>query len=235
MFLKNACLTGQMLARYAPALLLCVVALTQINHVFTNRTSPWKRGGFGMFSTTDWRGGRELTIKVTDANETTTPILLRYSLSSGKGERSGYMNTSLGWYLNTATMRSLLTGYYPSALRRFGELILSEGEFTQLNQAEKGRINDFALYRKGDSAGIQIIGAEKADPERFVKVRVRSDLEPKTPGKPTALQPKLSALPLAASKVELQLWRNRFDPRSGELHWVPVGKSIVVLRNEKSQ
>lgn len=45
------------LARIAP-ILLTAVALTQWLHVREERLTPWKGGGFGMFSTVDSRGAR---------------------------------------------------------------------------------------------------------------------------------------------------------------------------------
>jgi hypothetical protein len=47
-----------------PALLLCVVALHQGYKVHAQGLSPWKGGGFGMFSTTDSSQGRHLRVTV---------------------------------------------------------------------------------------------------------------------------------------------------------------------------
>ena len=38
---------------YVPAILLCVVAIVQVQLSRTRSLSPWKGGGFGMFSTND--------------------------------------------------------------------------------------------------------------------------------------------------------------------------------------
>jgi hypothetical protein len=50
--------------RYAPAVLLVAVASTQIALAFGAGLSPWKGGGFGMFSTLDARPHRFLRIQV---------------------------------------------------------------------------------------------------------------------------------------------------------------------------
>jgi hypothetical protein len=47
-----------------PALLLVAVALLQIALAHTAGLSPWKGGGFGMFSTTDRAEGRYLRVYV---------------------------------------------------------------------------------------------------------------------------------------------------------------------------
>jgi len=47
-----------------PALLLVVVGLVQIGLVRTAALTPWKGGGFGMFSTSDHAGQRALRIVV---------------------------------------------------------------------------------------------------------------------------------------------------------------------------
>jgi hypothetical protein len=47
-----------------PILLLCVVALHQVYLVHAQGLSPWKGGGFGMFSTTDSSQGRRLRVTV---------------------------------------------------------------------------------------------------------------------------------------------------------------------------
>jgi hypothetical protein len=46
----------------APALLLCAVALHQLHLAGAHAISPWKGGGFGMFSTTDTGPQRELRV-----------------------------------------------------------------------------------------------------------------------------------------------------------------------------
>lgn len=47
-----------------PALALALVAANQIRLARTTPLSPWKGGGFGMFSTTDAPGSRRLKIVV---------------------------------------------------------------------------------------------------------------------------------------------------------------------------
>jgi hypothetical protein len=48
--------------------LLCVIALTQIARVRTTLLTPWKGGGFGMFSTVDSVGARFVKIYVQTAD-----------------------------------------------------------------------------------------------------------------------------------------------------------------------
>ncbi|HJU87693.1 MAG TPA: hypothetical protein VJ788_10020 [Gemmatimonadota bacterium] len=47
-----------------PAMLLSIVAAAQVRLTRTEQLTPWKGGGFGMFSTTDDGVGRPMAIRV---------------------------------------------------------------------------------------------------------------------------------------------------------------------------
>lgn len=49
---------GPRLLPFLPPILLCVVAATQVYLTRTHHLSPWKGGGFGMFSTNDGESRR---------------------------------------------------------------------------------------------------------------------------------------------------------------------------------
>jgi hypothetical protein len=53
-----------------PALLLCAVALQQIQLARSHALSPWKGGGFGMFSSTDAGRQRRLRVYLSGAGGT---------------------------------------------------------------------------------------------------------------------------------------------------------------------
>ncbi|MCI0615946.1 hypothetical protein L0244_23415, partial [bacterium] len=67
--------------RYAliPVALLLVVAGNQINLAFTKDLTPWKGGGFGMFSTTDGNMFRALRVFVS-APQRSEELLLKGNL-----------------------------------------------------------------------------------------------------------------------------------------------------------
>lgn len=65
---------GRALVWFSP-LLLCVVASLQIYLAKTKSLSPWKGGGFGMFSTVDSPDARFLRIYLINGSEE-TPVLL---------------------------------------------------------------------------------------------------------------------------------------------------------------
>ena len=60
---------------WSAPLLLCAVACVQIYLALTNTLSPWKGGGFGMFSTVDSPDARFLRIYLINDNEETAVIL----------------------------------------------------------------------------------------------------------------------------------------------------------------
>jgi hypothetical protein len=61
-----------MWARSLPAALLAVVALVQVTLTHTTDLTPWKGGGFGMFSTLDHGAFRNVTIVVDGADRSET-------------------------------------------------------------------------------------------------------------------------------------------------------------------
>lgn len=60
---------------WSAPLLLCAVACVQIYVALTKTLSPWKGGGFGMFSTVDSPDARFLRIYLINDNEETAVIL----------------------------------------------------------------------------------------------------------------------------------------------------------------
>jgi hypothetical protein len=57
-----------MMARWLPATLLGVVAIAQIILAFADGLTPWKGGGFGMFSTLDHGAWRRVEVVVDAPN-----------------------------------------------------------------------------------------------------------------------------------------------------------------------
>lgn len=60
---------------WASPLLLCAVACVQIYLAMTKSLSPWKGGGFGMFSTVDSPDARFLRIYLINGNEETAVLV----------------------------------------------------------------------------------------------------------------------------------------------------------------
>jgi len=60
-----------MLARLIPPAMLTAVALVQIGLAYTSHLTPWKSGGFGMFSTLDHAAyrGVDVVIEAPDRSE----------------------------------------------------------------------------------------------------------------------------------------------------------------------
>jgi hypothetical protein len=52
------------LAPLAPAILLCIIAVAQLRLTRTEHLTPWKGGGFGMFSTNDDGLSRPMGIRI---------------------------------------------------------------------------------------------------------------------------------------------------------------------------
>lgn len=66
---------------FSPAVLLCVIAGVQIYRAKTGALSPWKGGGFGMFSTVDSPAARFVRIYlITDHDE--IPLMMPSELSA---------------------------------------------------------------------------------------------------------------------------------------------------------
>jgi len=71
---------GRVLA-YSPPALLCLIACAQIYSATTGSLSPWKGGGFGMFSTVDSPDARFLRIYLINDGEE-IPVLVPDSLKT---------------------------------------------------------------------------------------------------------------------------------------------------------
>ena len=63
---------GPCCAEFVPAALLGVIACTQVALVHRANLTPWKGGGFGMFSTLDHAAFRGITVVVESANRSET-------------------------------------------------------------------------------------------------------------------------------------------------------------------
>jgi hypothetical protein len=66
---------GNLIAPWLAPVLVCGIAITQIIYVQISALSPWKGGGFGMFSTVDSPGARFLRVQiVTPEGEIAVPV-----------------------------------------------------------------------------------------------------------------------------------------------------------------
>lgn len=77
----------------SPAL-LCVIACAQIYYAMTGSLSPWKGGGFGMFSTVDSPDARFLRVYLINGNEE-IPVLVPDSLKTLAREAQTIPNRAL--------------------------------------------------------------------------------------------------------------------------------------------
>ncbi|WAS90637.1 hypothetical protein [Nannocystis punicea] len=78
--LRGARPSWRRLLAVGPVLLLCAVAALQVSLAATQSLSPWKGGGFGMFSTIDSPHGRVLRIYLVRGDQATpiaAPDMLR--------------------------------------------------------------------------------------------------------------------------------------------------------------
>lgn len=215
---------GGLLARFGAAGLLLVVALTQISHTASSYSSPWKRGGFGMFSTVDSLGSRRLSLTVTDEAGNSYRIPLGLSeLDRRRGSPTAQKFKHLWWYLDEDTIAELEEQLDPAALRRFARAILEQGYVTPLGPETAAKLKEFTAYSSGSKAGILYRGGEVLDPAQFFKLRVPLDARKRgyTPDSKLKLK-----------SVHFQLWRKRFDTATHTLSWVPLGPAVLVLREE---
>lgn len=130
---------------FAAPLLLVLVAFYQIFRTQTLLSSPWKRGGFGMFSTVDSFGERGIDCKITDAAGDAKTILLELSaLDEARSYDFFSSERSLRWYLNDQSIDELKREVREDKLRKFGEAILAAGEVVPLSNHEQAYISRLA-------------------------------------------------------------------------------------------
>ena len=78
-----------MIARWLPASLLCVVAIAQIALAARGGLTPWKGGGFGMFSTLDHGAFRRVEV-VVDGPERSEGLAIPPSLEELAARTAAY-------------------------------------------------------------------------------------------------------------------------------------------------
>lgn len=96
--------TSNTLFLLAPSILLCTIALRQIWLAKTDTLSPWKGGGFGMFSCADTPGNRFLQVTgwTTEGEE----VRVRVAASAPFGIQAGLLQR-LRAYPREADLRTL--------------------------------------------------------------------------------------------------------------------------------
>ena len=81
--------TAVITPRTAPALLLAIVAICQIGLAKTADLTPWKGGGFGMFSTLDHNAYRRLEV-VVDGTERSEALEIPPSLETDAARAAAF-------------------------------------------------------------------------------------------------------------------------------------------------
>lgn len=202
-----------LLKAFVPALLV-VVALSQMYRVFTGTTSPWKRGGFGMFSTIEIGSRRAIKVEVTDQNGVVYPISLEYS--EDEGERRLRHRRRLRWYLYRETLNEMRAEPQRKTLEAFAGLILKRGEVLPLLQEDIEKIDRFDVFSDGSTPGLiksETLPLGGANYYRLAERREAPDENTSVP-----------------VKVSLTVLRQKFDPATLKLSYEKIWEPIVILR-----
>lgn len=123
----------------APVWLMCLVAGVQLWLASAYHLSPWKGGGFGMFSTTDDPGAR--FIQCTGETVEGERVVIRAPFSA----------FAPGTVLSSATARRLRTFPDQATLRRVGEALL-DVEFVPIDEPGLWRQERFIAQNPGVEA-----------------------------------------------------------------------------------
>lgn len=190
----------------APSL-LCIIALLQIYLVRTASLSPWKGGGFGMFSTVDSSEARFLRIYlVTEVDE--IPILVPDSLNplARKARTIPTLQnlTGLGQHLAQGTW---VPYEFVSAMQRYQNLHAGDEAFPDTSAT-----GDISTGMMSVVESEPTISLEGLDLFRMVE-----------PGE--AEPPPGSALEFTSVRVEL--WKYRFDNQTLTLIALPHSEVTV--------
>jgi hypothetical protein len=193
------------LAVVAPALLL-IIAAGQIFVAHHSLLSPWKGGGFGMFSTIDRPHARFLRVfLVVDGNE--LPVEVPDSL-----------------YFDAEKLRTMPSQARTSALARR----LSEQDWADTHYPWQQRAQRVASYETDEFIGYQVFKGEQSveprSPQRppGIPLDIGHMIDP-----PDAARIRIDA-------VRLEVWRIRYDTPKRHLHREKLQEAIHQLEDETS-
>jgi hypothetical protein len=175
--------------------LLCGIALVQLAFVQFSTLSPWKGGGFGMFSTVDSPGARFLRVYLV-TSEGEIPVMIPESLSNKETElrtvgTQQLANEFAGTLANGTWVKLRMESAVPYYLR-----------LLKLQNPDKDQDKLIAdLDAKGQP------GVEAIDFEKFNFVRM---LRPKE-------QPNTDDTKIDFQSIRLEMWKYSFDRGSVSL------------------
>ena len=183
-------------------ILLCAIACLQIYVAMTKSLSPWKGGGFGMFSTVDSPDARFLRMYLVNGNEETAVLL------------PDHLKT-LGRELQTIPSEALAA----DLARR-----LAQGTWTPYRMTDPVR-----QYQNTQTTNDrETLGGLAGPSDATPNIGASADLV-KTLPDGQVIFPKLLRMrektapvikdeePVAFQRVRVEVWRYRFDLRSGQL------------------
>lgn len=169
-----------MAAWITPAV-LCAVAVMQFVYARFATLSPWKGGGFGMFSTVDSPGARFLRIRlVTDQGEIPIQVPERWRASEHELRTTG-----------SKTVAAELAG------------ALADGTWIRLRLASATE-RYHRLNRPTSSAAADTIGQEAGDVLDLGKLNLVRLLGPRE-------SPSQGDVVIAVDSVRLEAWKYHFD------------------------
>lgn len=187
-------------ARYLAPLLLCVIAVVQIYRAHAFDQSPWKGGGFGMFSTADSPGAR---------------YVRAFLISEGGEELEVPLPT-----LAEATLERVRVIPQAAPLEEVAELIVTTRWVWAEYDPVPRLIGEEARAVPPAAVGAPDGGDAEPEPDapapggrRLSRPADQPRLRPLQGGEPTP--PPEAMVPVDAARVEL--WKLRFDGETNRL------------------
>jgi hypothetical protein len=187
---------------WGPPLLLCAIACLQIYLAMTKSLSPWKGGGFGMFSTVDSPDARFLRIYLINGSQE-TPVLVPDSLKVLGREAQTIPSQALLSRLAERMAQGVWVPY------RFTDPVL----YYKSNRARGADVPDDSLTGLTESPSpasvtTDVFKSPSNDQLIFPKLlRMREKSEP----------PVASSDEVSFQRVRVELWRYKFEHASSQL------------------
>jgi hypothetical protein len=188
-----------------PAAALVCVALSQIFLVHSASLTPWRGGGFGMFSTTDRGTNRVLAVIGKDK----TGNLFRISITPRNVER--VIGMSSVEFIKITNMPTA------DALKQIGDLLLPL-PFVDLTEERENKIQQGRLAR----IRLTHFFNPEFEPDRFATPLTLAELKTRMPQRP----------PMYFTAFQLSTWYYAVDVRAIRVTWKLKGPIVVV--GEKS-
>lgn len=204
---------------FCPCLLLCIVASLQIYLAFTRSLSPWKGGGFGMFSTVDAPRARFLRIYLVNEKQE-TPVLVPDEMRMMALEARTFPTDARLSNLAHKVVQGTWVPYrLTSALERYCHLI-SDGHPACTELLGRNRT------KLADSNDAEAIKEFALNNSRYIDLGKINSFRLKGKGEPEPAPGE--ALEFHSARVEL--WKYVFDPGSRQLKASKFSEVVVTGR-----